>query len=74
VSYTDEERAELIAALSRTAQDGGLLLDALDVRLLSRLSDEQGGDADRDERDSAKHHEPFEHDAARRRKRHGRAA
>jgi len=38
VSFSDEERAELIAALSRTAQMVGLLLDALDVLLVSYVA------------------------------------
>jgi hypothetical protein len=71
---TDEERAELIAALSRTAEMVGLLLDALDVLLLSRLSEEDCDDTKRDKRHSAEHHEPFEHNAVRERKRHGMAA
>jgi hypothetical protein len=33
VSFTDEERADLIAALSKTAEMLGLLLDATDVLL-----------------------------------------
>jgi len=49
----------------------GLLLDALDVLLLSRLSEEHGDDAKRDERHSGEHQEPFEHYAARKRRRHG---
>ena len=47
------------------------LLDARDVRLLSRLSEEHGGDADRDERHTAEHHQPFEHHVAWRREEHG---
>jgi hypothetical protein len=38
VSFSDEERAELIAALSRTAEMVGLLLDALDVLLVSHVA------------------------------------
>ena len=41
VSFSNEERAELIAALSKTADMVGLLLNALEVRLLSRLSEER---------------------------------
>jgi hypothetical protein len=74
VSFSDEERAELIAALSRTAEMVGLLLDALDVLMLSRLSEEHGDDTKRDERHSAEHHEPFEHHAAKWRKSHGTGA
>jgi hypothetical protein len=33
VAFPDEERADLIAALSRTAEMVGMLLDALDVTL-----------------------------------------
>ena len=40
MSFNDEERAELIAALSHTTEMVGLLLDALDFRLLLRLSED----------------------------------
>ena len=71
MNFSPEERAELIAALSRTAEMVGLPLDALDVVLLSRLSEEHGDDAKRGERHSAEHQEAFEHHAGWRRKRHG---
>ena len=41
MSFTDEERAELIAALSRTAEMVGPLLDALDVLLVSYVAGQQ---------------------------------
>ena len=41
MSFSDEERAELIAALSRTAEMVGLLLDALDVLLVSYVAGQQ---------------------------------
>ena len=41
MSFTDEERAELIAALSRTAEMVGLLLHALDVLLVSYVAGQQ---------------------------------
>ena len=49
MSFSDEERAELIAALSRTAELVGLLLDALDVLLVSYVAGEQpsAGDIER---------------------------
>jgi hypothetical protein len=49
VSFSDEERAELIAALSRTAEMVGLLLDALDVLLVSYVAGQQpsAGDVER---------------------------
>jgi hypothetical protein len=48
VSFSDEERAELIVALSRTAEMVGLLLDALDVLLVSYVAGQQpsAGDVD----------------------------
>ena len=49
-----------------------LAYNALDVP--SRLSEEHGDDAKRDERHSAEHHEPFEHHAAKWRKSHGTGA
>jgi hypothetical protein len=49
VSVTDEEPAELIAALSGTAEMVGLLLEALDVLLVSYVADQQpsAGDVER---------------------------
>ena len=49
MSFNDEERAELIAALSRTAEMVGLLLDALDVLLVSYVAGQQpsAGDVER---------------------------
>ena len=49
MSFSDEERAELIAALSRTAEMVGLLLDALDVLLVSYVAGQQpsAGDLER---------------------------
>ena len=49
MSFSDEERAELIAALSRTADMVGLLLDALDVLLVSYVAGQQpsAGDVER---------------------------
>ena len=49
VNFSDEERAELIAALSRTAEMVGLLLDALDVLLVSYVAGQQpsAGDVER---------------------------
>jgi hypothetical protein len=48
VAFTDEERADLIAALSRTAEMMGLL-DALDVLLVSYVAGQQpsAGDVER---------------------------
>jgi hypothetical protein len=46
VAFTDEERAELIAALSRTAEMVGLLLDALDVLLVSYVAGQQPSTGD----------------------------
>ena len=49
MSVSDEERAELIAALSRNADMVGLLLDALDVLLVSYVAGQQpsAGDVER---------------------------
>ena len=49
MTFTDEERAELIAALSRTAEMVGLLLDAPDVLLVSYIAGQQpsAGDVER---------------------------
>jgi hypothetical protein len=49
VTVSDEERAELITALSRTAEMVGLLLDALDVPLVSYVAWQQpsAGDVER---------------------------
>jgi hypothetical protein len=49
VSFSDEERAELLAALSRTADMVGLLLDALDVLPVSYVAGQQpsAGDVER---------------------------
>ena len=49
MSFTDEERAELVAALSRTAEMVGLLLDALDMLLVSYVAGQQpsAGDVER---------------------------
>jgi hypothetical protein len=49
VAFPDEERADLIAALSRTAEMMGLLLDALDVLLVSYVVGQQpsAGDVER---------------------------
>jgi hypothetical protein len=49
VTFADEERAELIAALSRTAEMVGLLLDALDVLFVSYVAGQQpsAGDVER---------------------------
>ena len=46
MSFTAEECAELIAALSRTAEMVGLLLDALDVLLASSLAGQQPSTGD----------------------------
>jgi hypothetical protein len=46
MSFSDDERAELIAALSRTAEMVGLLLDALDVLLVSYVAGQQPSAAD----------------------------
>ena len=46
MSFSDEERAELIAALSRTAEMVGLLLDALDVLLASSVAGQQPSTGD----------------------------
>jgi hypothetical protein len=50
-----KDTRELIRRTKSHRRDGGLLLDARDVRLLSRLSEEHGGDADRDERRRKEH-------------------
>ena len=49
MSFSDEERAELLAALSRTAEMVGLLLDALDVLPVSYVAGQQpsAGDVER---------------------------
>ena len=49
MSFSDEERAELLAALSRTADMVGLLLDALDVLPVSYVAGQQpsAGDVER---------------------------
>jgi hypothetical protein len=49
MTFSSEERAELIAALSRTAEMVGLLLDALDVLLVSYVAGQQpsAGDVER---------------------------
>ena len=49
MSFSDEERIELIAALSRTAEMVGLSLDALDVLLASYVAGQQpsAGDFER---------------------------
>jgi hypothetical protein len=41
VGFTDGERAELIGALSNTSEMVGLLLDALDVLLVSSVAGQQ---------------------------------
>jgi hypothetical protein len=46
VTFSDEERPELIAALSRTAEMVGLLLDALDVLLVSYVGGQQPSASD----------------------------
>ena len=46
VVFTDGERADLIAALSKTAEMVGLLLDALDVLLASYVAGEQPSTGD----------------------------
>jgi hypothetical protein len=47
VSFSDEERAELIAALSRTADMVASLLDALDVMRVALEAGRQPTDCDR---------------------------
>jgi len=49
VSFSDEERAELIAALTKTAEMVGLLLDALDTLLVAYVAGQQptAGDVER---------------------------
>jgi hypothetical protein len=46
VSFSDEERAELIAALTKTAEMVGLLLDALDTLLVAYVAGQQPTAAD----------------------------
>jgi hypothetical protein len=49
VSFSDEERAELIAALTKTAEMVGVLLDALDMLLVAYVAGQQptAGDVER---------------------------
>jgi hypothetical protein len=55
MNFSPEERAELIAALGRTAEMVGLLLDALDVLLVSYVAGQQpsAGDVERPTEHSA---------------------